>query len=198
MFRGFCLCVAAGVAAGVSPANSAHGALLSQWHDVEQGQVKGAGSSATVRWLWSDPNGNDAVAVLFNDLVLRPADVGKTFTATAANDTGFAAVAQYLRNSRDDMATFSLTINPAGSGAGSGKSESAWSNPSWAWDMSGFQLDRIELGLLKFDMAAAGAMTDYTVDVQLMVIGTAIPEPSMLAPIAGGILFLRRKRQDQV
>ena len=33
---------------------------------------------------------------------------------------------------------------------------------------------------------------------ELVVIGTVIPEPSMLAPIAGGLLLLGRKRQSQV
>lgn len=142
------------------------------------------------------------VATLFDALEISPADVGATFTATEANDPGFADVAAWLTDARDEVLVVVFRELASGRAEKRGFNESLFFAAGGQWPQFGnakieeFRLtvDRFSLDFGPAPLAAGGA-PQVDLHLTLTIMGRPVPEPGGLALLAlacGWGLTLRR------
>src|SRR5215212_11556888 len=95
---------------------------LATFDIIEQGG--GVGDMTSLRITLLDQTGIGPPPTYTLELLITPADVGTTFTITAATDPEFTAFKQAVTNGNDDFFGYLIDDLPAGSGTGTGWNES--------------------------------------------------------------------------
>jgi hypothetical protein len=141
---------------------------------------------------------------LFDELILSAADIGKTFTASAANDPNFASSAAVLTNGTDEQ--YFTRVRYFRVGSPSSPTNTSWAQESAllgrteaAPDLAGHEIDGINLTLNSFSVTDTILLGEqpgrrYDLGVTLTIEGIAVPEPGMLVvvPVVG--MLMRRRR----
>lgn len=163
-----------------------------------------SGSSSTYLHL-SIPVALNAPSI-FDDILITIPSLGQTFSATASNESQFAAVATRLTNGVDEILWAGSRTGPnqTGGGGASGDLESvrfaSLSNP--APDLAGFTLSSIDMRVNS--MTQTGPQTfswnaTFTFHGDSVISGNSVPEPGTmtvwsLAALGGAAAVARRKR----
>ena len=134
---------------------------------------------------------------LFDDLLIRPSDVGEVYEIVAG-DPAFEAAEQRLTDARDEFFRLILSENqPGGRVEQRGSSESGFflglenlPGP----DLAGTTLERIRLEVQRFTLAgdggAASAGPPVDLQVSISIYGQPVPEPTGLWLLWSGLATL--------
>jgi hypothetical protein len=196
---------------------SGAGALdLATFDIVDQGG--GVGDMTSLRITIHDqPAGPGAQPTyqLGDYLLITPADVGTTFTITAATDGDFTIFKQTVTNGVDDPFGYFVQDLPGGAGVGTGWTEANLFAPGThsfgpgsftsigqlsGPDFAGYDIGAVKLTINLFNLSSGGGFNTH--DFRATATIVAVPEAStILMPLltatllAGGICFRRVKRR---
>ena len=137
---------------------------------------------------------------LFEDVVMTPADLGRRFVATPANDPDFDTVVAWLTNGQDDFAGNCEVLFPSGSGGGRALTESYFATVpggSGRWDFTGCRIESIAMHVEQALLISPGRnpnhdgnWTDFNFARALEFYGSPIPEPGVGSLLCLGLAWL--------
>jgi hypothetical protein len=198
--------VALATVAGICPALLAQNPLATANIIYEGGQM-GIHHYVSIRfWVYPLDTSTEA-AGLFDSYSFSPADVGRTFVITQAEDPDFNNAVSWLTDGVSEEVSYDVMTYPEGGGGGQILSEANMFSPlpvgANGIDLAGFNIDnftlRIDQVILNspgMDPNSDGNWTDVYVAAVLLVNGTPVPEPGSvaLAALALGCAWLGARR----
>jgi len=144
-------------------------------------------------------------APLFVGTSITPADVGRTFTATEANDSNFNNFAALLTNGKLNKVTLALGAGTLGNselsltkvGDSFGQNVSLF---GIAIDSISLQINSLTLNTPGTDLNGNGAWTDYSFTGTAVIDGEPVPVPEPISAISTlafgiGVIVFGRKQQ---
>jgi len=187
-----------------------HAATLASW--TNDHRLQGSGSTPLEPVLMDlriTPRGGDPfaapTAILFQDFVLSPSDVGLVLTATAATDPGFNDFAGALTNGSDDYLANRFLCSGCIEVAVGGWSPEV---PGTGGDLAGFAISKITLEINAFEIIQCdGSATDpqdpclgeppgrFVAPFAATI--SIIPEPTTALLLACGLVGLGVRRRLQ-